>query len=272
MLYTGETDVAFIRTDLLETMVADPSETVTLEQVKVLNLQTHALPSGIIFPFLASTPLYPEWPFGVNTHTVETPVSTAVIEALLALNSTSPAAKAGGYAGWQPALSYFDVRALQEELGVLRQTESGNYGCIRAATIREGLTCPFGYRMQGEEAFNTACQEAGLPCPVGMACLCRPCQPICRSHEAIDNDGQTCRCLPGYSKLNGSCHKTGSLITTVVAPCLLALALAGGGACALASQATSRPTLKVEEEQRSMVTHSSLGPPVPHPAEGSQVR
>ena len=70
------------------------------------------------FPFPSSTILYPEWCLGALPHT-STEVSTAVAQALMQLNSTHYAAKAGSYSTWDAPLSYMPLRDMQQVRGLL---------------------------------------------------------------------------------------------------------------------------------------------------------
>jgi len=105
---SGRADAGFIRTGMIEQLQAegklDPA------RIKVLNRQTLA-----DFPFVASTRLYPEWPFlalpHVNEHTVR-----KVAAALLALEPGHPAAIAAGIAGFSPPADYQSVEQLARAL------------------------------------------------------------------------------------------------------------------------------------------------------------
>ena len=67
------------------------------------------------FPFPRTTPLYPEWALAAAAHAPSTLVD-AVRDALLAMPADHPAARAGGYAGWAPAVSYEPVVELFRDL------------------------------------------------------------------------------------------------------------------------------------------------------------
>lgn len=104
-----EIDVGMVRTDLLERMVA--AGTIRMDDLRVLNRQRHP-----DFPFVASTPLYPEWAFAVARHTDEE-LSQEVAVALLRMPPDHPAARAAANAGWTVPLDYGPVH---EVLRVLR--------------------------------------------------------------------------------------------------------------------------------------------------------
>ncbi len=106
----GEVDAGTVRTDTLERMAA--AGDIDMEEFKIINGKSHP---G--FPFVVSTPLYPEWPFAkVN----ETPQATVdkVLAALLAMDQGSAAAKRAKVVGWTNPLDYAPVEALQQSLGV----------------------------------------------------------------------------------------------------------------------------------------------------------
>jgi hypothetical protein len=91
-LLRGESDVAFLRTDVLEgkypaiySRCGLPTTAAAIAlvkagelrkgDIKVLNQQFHTLPdTGDLFPFVISTRLYPEWAFAANPATVEVDV------------------------------------------------------------------------------------------------------------------------------------------------------------------------------------------------------
>jgi two-component system sensor histidine kinase TtrS len=104
----GEVDAGTVRTDILERMAADG--VVRLADFRVLNPQ-----DGPDFPFLRSTPLYPEWPFGKVRHT-DQGLAQRVAIALLQMPSDHPGALAGAYAGWTIPLDYQPVHRLLERL------------------------------------------------------------------------------------------------------------------------------------------------------------
>jgi len=104
-----------VRTDMLERL-ADKGK-LNLRNVRILNQQ-----STPGFPFFHSTPLYPEWPFVAMPHT-SAELTEQVKQALLKLTRTDPAAQAGKYMGWTPALDYQPVKALLRDLGVAPYAE-----------------------------------------------------------------------------------------------------------------------------------------------------
>lgn len=99
-----------VRTDMLERL-ADKGE-INLRNIRILNQQ-----STPNFPFFHSTQLYPEWPFAVMPHTSKE-LAEQVKQALLKLNASFPAAKAGKYVGWALALDYRPVKNLLQDIGV----------------------------------------------------------------------------------------------------------------------------------------------------------
>lgn len=117
----GKVDAGTVRTDNLEQMAAEGK--IKLEDFKVINQQQD--PSGQ-FPFVHSTPLYPEWPFAV-TKGVPSEIAEKVSAALLSMQKDDPAAVAAKSEGWTIPLNYQPVHELfldlnigpYEELGVI---------------------------------------------------------------------------------------------------------------------------------------------------------
>ncbi|MCC0177496.1 PhnD/SsuA/transferrin family substrate-binding protein [Waterburya agarophytonicola K14] len=117
----GKVDAGTVRTDTLERMAAEGK--IKLEDFRIINQQQD--PSGQ-FPFVHSTPLYPEWPFAVAKG-VPIEISEKVSAALLSMPKDSPAAIAAKSEGWTIPLNYRPVHELfldlqigpYEELGVI---------------------------------------------------------------------------------------------------------------------------------------------------------
>lgn len=106
----GAVEAGTVRTDTLERMAA--SGEIDLEEFKILNAQNHGE-----FPFVCSTPLYPEWPLA-KTAATDDAVAAEVVAALKALGKDDPAAKAAKVVGWVDALDYGPVEQLQQALQV----------------------------------------------------------------------------------------------------------------------------------------------------------
>lgn len=97
----GAADAGTVRSDVLESMAA--AGTIKLADVRVLNQSKDA------FPYMHSTPLYPEWPLAA-TAKADAAMVQKVVLALKAVSSTDEAAKAAGIAGWVEPLDYGPVR------------------------------------------------------------------------------------------------------------------------------------------------------------------
>ena len=106
----GEADAGTVRTDTLERMAADGD--IDLSEFKIIEAKQHA---G--FPFVVSTPLYPEWPFA---KTAGTPADVAqrVGEALTGMKAETDATKKAKIVGWTASLDYSEVEDLQMLLKV----------------------------------------------------------------------------------------------------------------------------------------------------------
>jgi twitching motility protein PilJ len=106
----GAVEAGTVRTDTLERMAAGGE--IDMEEFKIINTQAYA-----DFPFVCSTPLYPEWPLAKTAHTDDA-VAAEVVAALKTLSANDPAAKAAKVVGWVDALDYGPVEQLQQTLKV----------------------------------------------------------------------------------------------------------------------------------------------------------
>lgn len=113
---SGEVDAGNVRTGVIEAMAVIGE--INMDDIK---------PLGLIqddFPFIHSTPLYPEWPFSKTQHTSQE-LAEKVARALLELKPDSAATKAGHYAGWTIPLNYTPVHELLRDL---QATPYENFG------------------------------------------------------------------------------------------------------------------------------------------------
>ncbi len=115
----GKVDAGTVRTDLLESMAL--GHKIQLKDFRVLNAQ-HA----DNFPYLLSTPLYPDWAFATLRHTPDE-LAQQVAIALLKMQPGHPAAQAGDYVEWTVPLDYHSVQQLMLELRVGHYL---NYGTL----------------------------------------------------------------------------------------------------------------------------------------------
>lgn len=106
----GEVDAGTVRTDTLERMAA--AGDIDLSEFKIIDAKTH---SG--FPFVVSTPLYPEWPFAKTASTPEE-AAQRVADALTSMQAEADAAKNAKIVGWTASLDYSEVEDLQKLLKV----------------------------------------------------------------------------------------------------------------------------------------------------------
>ena len=113
----GEVEAGTVRTDALERAVQRGE--VKLEDFKVINPVEDP---G--FPFLHSTPLYPEWPFAAADKT-SLEIDELVAKALLNLPSDNPAAQAAKSDGWTVPLNYRPVHDLFIDLDIAPYDEIG---------------------------------------------------------------------------------------------------------------------------------------------------
>lgn len=106
----GEVDAGTVRTDAIERAVQRGEA--KLEDFKVINQQQNEN-----FPFIHSTPLYPEWAFAA-TKKMPLELKEEMAKALLDMSVDSPAAKASKSAGWTVPLNYQPVNELFIDLGL----------------------------------------------------------------------------------------------------------------------------------------------------------
>lgn len=106
----GRAEVGFVRSDLIEHMAHEGR--LVPEHLRILGRRTEP---G--YPFVVSTPLYPEWPFAAVERT-DVELTNRVAVALLSMPEGHPAALSGGYRGWTVPLSYRAVHDLMREMRV----------------------------------------------------------------------------------------------------------------------------------------------------------
>ncbi|MDA8084589.1 MAG: PhnD/SsuA/transferrin family substrate-binding protein [Nitrospiraceae bacterium] len=106
----GVVDAGTVRTGMLERMAADGL--IDLKKFRILNPRQEA---G--FPFLLSTPLYPEWPFARVKH-ISDDLARRVAIVLLSMPEDAEAAREAKIAGWTVAVDYASVDDLLNELKV----------------------------------------------------------------------------------------------------------------------------------------------------------
>jgi twitching motility protein PilJ len=109
-IQNGTVDAGTVRTDTLERMAA--SGDIDMSEFKIISAKKYD-----DFPFVISTPLYPEWPFAKVASTSDE-AANKVVKALLALDSKAPAAKSAKIVGWTEPLDYEGVEELQKLLKV----------------------------------------------------------------------------------------------------------------------------------------------------------
>ncbi len=106
----GKADVGFIRSGVLEGMVA--SGKIKAADLKIINKINE--PS---YPYALSTTLYPEWPFCASPH-VNATLSKQVVSVLFAIPDGSDLGKKAGYYSWGSAMRYDALELLMQRLRV----------------------------------------------------------------------------------------------------------------------------------------------------------
>ena len=92
--------------------IAAAAGDIDLSEFKIIDAKTH---TG--FPFVVSTPLYPEWPFAKIASTSDEEAQR-VANALISMQAEADAAKNAKIVGWTASLDYSEVEDLQMLLKV----------------------------------------------------------------------------------------------------------------------------------------------------------
>ncbi|MCA1917184.1 PhnD/SsuA/transferrin family substrate-binding protein [Methanospirillum hungatei] len=124
---SGDADAGTVRSSQLERMEKEGK--INLSDITVLNSQKAQYPH---YPYLLSTPLYPEWPFASITGT-DPDLSKDVAVALLNMEEDDPAAKAVRGAGWAVPQDHTKVHEM------LRSLQFPPYDQYGKPTIEEVL-------------------------------------------------------------------------------------------------------------------------------------
>lgn len=109
-LLSGEVRAAFVRTGLIEALIAEGR--LDSQAIRILNRQN--LPN---FPFALSTRLYPEWPFA-GLPGIGKDLARQLAITLMSITADNEAARKGDYVGWTVPADYEPVRRLLEHLGL----------------------------------------------------------------------------------------------------------------------------------------------------------
>jgi len=120
----GKYEVGTVRTDTLERMQQEGK--IKLKDFRVL-LQNVYYPTEA-FPFLRSTPLYPEWPFAA-TRSAPDQLNKEIAIALLKIQPKSDAAQRADVTGWDVVRNYQPIHELEQDLrlGPYQQISYLNY-------------------------------------------------------------------------------------------------------------------------------------------------
>ncbi|MCD2450970.1 EAL domain-containing protein [Methylicorpusculum oleiharenae] len=116
---TGRADAGFVRSGVLEGLHNEGK--LDLNQIKIINQQK--LPA---YPYISSTPLYPEWPVSVMPQ-VDEQLSRRLIIALLNLPPDSSAARSAGIYGFIPPANYESVHEVLRKLRLPPYSEAPDF-------------------------------------------------------------------------------------------------------------------------------------------------
>lgn len=117
----GNADAGTVRTDTLERMAMNGK--IKMDDFAVLNQKNYSN-----FFYVASTKLYPEWPFAKTKH-VNDSLAEKVAVALISMPENSEAAKSIKSAGWTIPLDYQEIHECLRELGM------GPYEYLKKAAL-----------------------------------------------------------------------------------------------------------------------------------------
>ncbi|KUJ72780.1 hypothetical protein AVO41_03080 [Thiomicrospira sp. WB1] len=105
---SGQTDAGFVRTSILEYMVAEKGY--AMSDFKVIHSRDLSA-----YPFVVSSMLVPEWPFFALAH-VDTETVKKFTVALFGLDADDPGMQALGFAGFVPAKDYLGLETLLRDM------------------------------------------------------------------------------------------------------------------------------------------------------------
>ena len=109
-ILAGEADAGFVRSDLIEGLVAQGR--LRYDQVKVVNKRNEP---G--YPYLLSTRIYPEWPFAMVSGT-SSDLAKKVLQTLFVMPADENAAISAGIHGWTIPGDYSSLARLFREAGI----------------------------------------------------------------------------------------------------------------------------------------------------------
>ena len=128
-------------------------------------------------PFFTSTDLVALNGLAAAPH-ISSPLREHVLQALLKLDpATAPAMRTAGVAKFTIPSSYAYPRILAMAAGIMATRETRTHCIGPFARGIDLVICPAG-TVPSEALAEDACAEAGLACPDGLPCLCRPCRPL----------------------------------------------------------------------------------------------
>ena len=143
----GLADVGFVRTDLIDRLVA--ANLTKWENFRVIG----EIQNTDGFPFRRSTSFTPEWPIGALKHTPHE-VRELVGRALMSLDRSSmdpklsePAVK-GSFASWTTPNNYLGLLNMLERIRYLDTTQRR---CLRSSDEYDAIFCPPGYVKKSRE-------------------------------------------------------------------------------------------------------------------------
>jgi len=167
----GELDVGFATSSWLTKTHNDE-----IDQLRIHDRQSAPSYEGQVYPSAVSrlTPTYGV----VVSDRLSWQIKRKILAALENLNASHPGMKLMKLAGWSSSVNYGVSMIAAENSGVAYQTAEGAKMCrdpYDRLDIWTSIKCPGGYYKVDYNMSTRQCELAGIPCPAGVICFCRPC-------------------------------------------------------------------------------------------------
>lgn len=129
-------------------------------------------------PFITSTDLVPLNGISAAPY-IESDLRESMLKALILLDPAKvPAMLAAGLSKFTIPSSYVYPRTLAEGSGVMKATDTRTKCIGPYPAAHDIVQCPDHFARVADADVEAGCSNAGLACPQGLICLCRPCKPL----------------------------------------------------------------------------------------------
>ncbi|EDQ85134.1 uncharacterized protein MONBRDRAFT_34366 [Monosiga brevicollis MX1] len=169
----GFADAGFVRSLTLAKL--DQLGDVDASLFRVLSAPLESDRPSAEYPVPVSTRLYPEWLLATAPG-IDENLRNELVLALLDLEPTSLEARSGLYHSFEMAQSYSPVRDVMRDLGYIVRNNDGTYSCPDRTTTFQTIRCTDGFYRKTSAEIDTGCAQAGISCPAGKTCVCKPCR------------------------------------------------------------------------------------------------